>query len=201
MAETNFSDPDFLSQLKRLEPSAVKKIVEAYNETIYKAALGQSLNSSEALEVVQNTWTSFFDAVTQFEARSHIRTFIFGILYNKIKEYKRTESKYSLVEDIDSIIDSQYEGGWWRESPASPEDFVNGLEKTNYIQKCLDALVENQKIAFYLKEVVGESSKEICKILEVSSTNLGVLIFRAKSHMRKCIETKMNFEGSKGESI
>ncbi len=52
----------------------------------------------------------------------------------------------------------------------------------------------NQRMAFFLKEVEGHVSEEICNILEVSNTNLGVLLFRAKNKLRECIERKVKGE-------
>jgi DNA-directed RNA polymerase specialized sigma24 family protein len=49
-------------------------------------------------------------------------------------------------------------------------------------------------MAFFLKEVEGHVSEEICNILEVSNTNLGVLLFRAKNKLRECIERKVKGE-------
>ena len=45
-------------------------------------------------------------------------------------------------------------------------------------------------MAFVLREVEGLSSEEICKILEVSSTNLGVMLFRLRNRVRECLEAK-----------
>jgi len=51
-------------------------------------------------------------------------------------------------------------------------------------------------IAFALREVEGMSTEEVCKILEVSANNLGVLLFRARNGLRECLEAK-GFEGSR----
>ena len=39
-------------------------------------------------------------------------------------------------------------------------------------------------------DLPGFSSEEICKILEVSSTNLGVMLFRLRNRVRECLEAK-----------
>jgi len=44
--------------------------------------------------------------------------------------------------------------------------------------------------AFVLREVEGLVSEEICKILSVTRTNLGVLIFRARNRLRECLEAQ-----------
>ncbi len=41
-----------------------------------------------------------------------------------------------------------------------------------------------------LGEVEGLDTDEICKILEVTRTNLGVLLYRARNRLRECLESK-----------
>ena len=45
-------------------------------------------------------------------------------------------------------------------------------------------------MAFVLREVEGMDTKEICKILEITSTNLGVLLHRVRNRLRECLEAK-----------
>ncbi len=58
------------------------------------------------------------------------------------------------------------------------------------VKKCMELLPTQQKLAFHLKEVQGNTSEEICKIIDVTSTNLGVLLYRSKNKLRDCIERK-----------
>ena len=55
------------------------------------------------------------------------------------------------------------------------------------IQACLPEEVSEELL---LKEVERESSQSICNILDVSATNLRVLLFRARTKLRTCLETK-----------
>ena len=45
-------------------------------------------------------------------------------------------------------------------------------------------------MAFILREVEGLSTQEMCKILEVTRTNLGVLLYRARNRLRECLEAQ-----------
>ncbi len=50
--------------------------------------------------------------------------------------------------------------------------------------------VFEQRMAFVLREVEGMDTQEICKILEVTRTNLGVLLHRVRNRLRECLEAK-----------
>lgn len=45
-------------------------------------------------------------------------------------------------------------------------------------------------MAFHLREVEGLSTEEICKILDVTVTNLGVMLYRLRNRTRECLEAK-----------
>jgi RNA polymerase sigma-70 factor (ECF subfamily) len=54
----------------------------------------------------------------------------------------------------------------------------------------METLPANQPEAFVLREVEGFETREICKILDVSVTNSGVLMHRARARPRECLEAK-----------
>ncbi len=45
-------------------------------------------------------------------------------------------------------------------------------------------------MAFLLREVEGLATTEICKILGVTGTNLGVMLHRLRNRMRECLEAR-----------
>lgn len=193
----NFSSEEFLDRLRKKENEAIRMLVEKYNIVLFRGALAQLKDNVLAEEMVQDTWHAFFAAIDRFKGNSHIRTFLFGILYNKIREKRRDQARYISVENPDPIIDNQFlEDGHWKDKPMDPERFMSATQDLSAVEICMEELGDKQKQAFYLKEVVGETSGDICKILEVTNTNLGVLIYRAKNQLRKCLEGKAVSLGS-----
>lgn len=191
MSSDNFSSLEFLERLRKKEMQAVSLLVEKYNPVLYRGAMAQLKEPVASEEVLAETWEAFFAAIDRFEGKSHIRTFLFGILYNKIRERRRHNARFLDLENPDPIIDMQFANdGHWANQPMDPESFLKASQDLEAVETCLETLVEKQKQAFYLKEVEGESSAEICKILGISSTNLGVLIYRAKNQLRLCLEGK-----------
>ena len=45
-------------------------------------------------------------------------------------------------------------------------------------------------MGFNLREIEGMDTEEICKILEVTRTNLGVLLDRVRNRLRECLEAR-----------
>ena len=54
----------------------------------------------------------------------------------------------------------------------------------------METLPDRHRVAFTLREVEGFDTGDVCKILEVSANNLGVILFRARNRLRECLEAK-----------
>ena len=183
--------PDLAERIRARDPEALQVVVETYLPQILRAARGAGLKPQEAEDVAQNTFTTFVESAERFEGRSHVRTWIFGILYRKISETRRKLGKDRQMDDIDEVFESRFdENGTWSQPPRAADVVLEAREIRREISDCLETAPSKQRMAFVLREVEGLSSEEICKILEVSSTNLGVMLFRLRNRVRECLEAK-----------
>ena len=185
----NLSSPEFIQKIRDRDKMAFEQLICAYHEPLFFGALKQKLSEDQAEEVVQETWSTLFQNIENFEDRSHIRTYLFGIMYNKIKEIWRSNKKYTQEDDeyIDTLFDQH---GNYITPPLDPSKWNESREFLEILEEELQTLPDNQRLAFYLKEIQGESTENICNILNVSVTNLGVLIYRAKASLRIKIEKR-----------
>jgi RNA polymerase sigma-70 factor, ECF subfamily len=191
VAVTNFSDPDFLKRLRERDAGSVEAIVDAYLPQLLRAGHGMGFAPDVAQDLAQSVFVALMESVGRFEGRSHIRTFLFGIFYNKVSEYLRQKQKEEGNDPIDEVMESKFDrSGRWRQPPADIEQAVFGREVGGMIHECLEGVPQAQRIVFYLREVEEMTTDEICKKMEVSGTNLGVMLFRARNRLRECLEKK-----------
>lgn len=184
---------EFIDKLRSRDAAAHETVIRLHTGHLFKACLGLGFQDNDAEDITQSVWITFFDVIHQFEGRSSIRTFLFGILYNKASEHRKQNKRADATENIEEVLDSHFdERGHWilSHSPVSPEKFVESSQTMALISKCLELLPMNQKMAFMLKEIEEEITEEVCNILSVSVTNLGVLLFRARNQLRECIDRK-----------
>lgn len=195
MNKKNFSDPSFIEKLKNRDHEAMTQLVTAYTSHLYKAALGLGFKDEEAQDLAHQSILTFYEKVHTFEGRSHIRTYLFGIFYNKVFDARRAQKKSQNHDNIDEIMESKFEeDGHWKfsDSPLHPEKFIQAAEDMSIIEKCLQGLPMVQRMAFTLKVIEEKENEEICNVLDVSYTNLRQLLFRGKSKLRSCIEYYAN---------
>lgn len=185
----HFTDPQFLDRLRARDEEALSEVVRAYTLHLVRAGLGAGLNEEEAEETAQETFVAFVHSVERFEGRSHVRTWLFGILYNKISEARRRFRRDESHAPIDDVIESRFDtDGKWVRPPRAVDALVEDRETGESIEKCLETLPDKQRDAFLLKEVEGLETAELCNVLEITVTNLGVILYRARNRLRECLE-------------
>ncbi|OGL46654.1 MAG: hypothetical protein A2161_01945 [Candidatus Schekmanbacteria bacterium RBG_13_48_7] len=77
----------------------------------------------------------------------------------------------------------------------NPETVFEQSEFWVVFQECLKNLQSRVADAFSLREIEGLETKEVCDILNISKANLWVILHRARSRLRRCLE--INWFGNK----
>ena len=142
------------ARIREREPAAIEEVVHAYLPQILRAALGAGLDQPLAEDVTQSTFATFIESAHRFEGRSHVRTWLFGILYNKISETRRRQKRDRETDDIDEVFEQRYSsGGFWSTPPRAVDAAVFDKEVRQGIEDCLEEVPPKQRMAFVLREV------------------------------------------------
>ncbi len=183
-------DPGLAARIRAREGAALEAVVHEYLPQIVRAARGAGLRREEAEDIAHATFVTFLEKADTFEGRSHVRTWLFGILFHKIMEVRRMIERERQTDEIDELMESRFDanGSWSR--PPSAEAKVFGREIRERTAECLEAAPPKQRLAFVFREVEGLETDEICKILDVTITNLGVMLYRIRNRLRECLESK-----------
>ena len=149
------------------------------------------------------------DAVRQadkFSGRSSERSWLCGILKNKIRDYFRRlgrETNFSDLEFFNDESSDRFDGEhyWIHErGPANwkheGEEAVKRAEFWEAVQACLDRLQPRVAQVFIMREMDDIPSKEVCEMLNISQANLWVMLHRARMALRQDLEK--TFFGSNG---
>ncbi len=183
-------DAALATRIRERDPAVLEAVVREYLPQIVRAARGSGLGPQEAEDVAHATFIVFLEKAASFEGRSRVRTWIFGILFKKIMESRRSLERERQMDDIDEVVEKRFDrDGSWIVPPVAAAA-VFDREVREHTGECLEGVPPKQRMAFVLREVEGLGSDEICKILEVSDTNLGVMLHRARNRLRECLEGK-----------
>lgn len=183
--------PGFLDRLRARDPAALREVVHAYMPQLLRAARGAGLNRQNAEDTVQNVFVVFLEKIEEFEGRSQVRTWLFGILYRKLAETRRAAQREDGAEDITETMESRFRpDGMWQRPPRAADTDTYAAEIRRHLADCLGGISEDQRLAFVLREVEEMEMREICRVMEVSRSNLGVLLYRGRNRLRECLERR-----------
>ena len=183
-------------------PPDPERWVEDYGDYLFKYALSRLRNTARAEDLVQETFLAALRGATAFQGRSAEKSWLVGILKNKICDYYRKLSRETTFTDLEFysdeesdrfIPDGQFKDGWIHE--LGPQEWSNaGASLDNEAfwktyHDCSNKLPKNISTVFNLREVDGIESKEICAMLKITENNLWVMLHRARMALRRCLET------------
>ena len=180
--------------------SSPKEWIDLYGDYLFRYALLRVQNRQVAEDLVQETFLGALQARSGFAGRSSERSWLFGILKHKIMDHYRTASRETPVdphqarEDWGNLFN---ERGQWKSEGMGPKEWradpgtiLEQKEFWDALTRCLGELPPRQVHAFSLREIDGLRGKEICEKLDVSETNLYVILYRVRLHLRRCLEAK-----------
>ncbi len=169
--------------------------LDEHGDYLYRYALARIRDEAQAADLVQETLLAAWQARERFSGGSNLRTWLVGILKHKIVDQIRREIRAREGMDAlerDPTSDWFDDSGRWTEHPVpwrdDPARLLENRQFMDVLRTCLDGVPKRQRRAFELREIAGESPEEICKAMDITPTNLHVLIHRARLALRKCLE-------------
>ena len=183
---------------RRLNPD---RWVEEYGDSLFGFAAARVRDRAIAQDLVQETFLAAIKARDGFAARSSERSWLFGILRNKLVDYYRLQSREVTITDLEAPFPE--EQGFFGQSGPGRDGWVTKLapkvwdspdadlvkkEFQLVLNDCLARLPEKAAQVFVLREIDGVLSEQICKDLAVSPNNLWVMLHRARLGLRRCLE-------------
>jgi len=168
--------------------------VNNYADSMYRYAVQRVSDSSVAEDLVQDTFLAAFKSIDSFKSKSSEKTWLFAILKRKIIDfYRKASSKY---EKNFSEISPFYSKGeflsHWKADKSPMEwdkkELINPIEFRKILNKCLELLPDKYAAAFKLKTIQGLETKVICNDLDISTSNLWVILHRSRLQLRECLE-------------
>ena len=174
---------------------------------LLRVAVLQLRDNDLAEDIVQDTLVAALQGAQGFSGRSSLKTWLTGILKHKIVDAIRRKTREpafasldeeSQIEDFDALFD---DSGHWENPPADwgdPESQLSRAQFFDIMQFCLDKLPPNTARVFMMREVMELESNEICKELSITSTNLWVILYRARMALRQCLEQNWFAQAGRG---
>lgn len=173
----------------------------AYREYLIRFALMRVSDYGTAEDLVQDAFLSGWNGRRHFRGDCSERTWLTGILRNKIIDhYRKTGRRPSiLATDLENSFPGEGEHrSWIEEQPDErlahrPGAETERNEFMEELELAVSRLPGKMGEAFRMREMLGYSTEEITRELKISKANLWVLIHRAKQTLSA--ELSENWDG------
>lgn len=171
--------------------------VNEYGDGLLRYALSFVRDKSVADDLVQETFLAALTSRTAFTGKSSEKTWLFGILRHKAIDYLRkcrTEHQTEGRDELDFVESTRVLPGLWRKDliptdwRSDPNASAQQAAFWGIFNSCLSELSPRMANAFMLREMEGMSAKEICEVLNLTESNYWVVLYRARTILRRCIE-------------
>ncbi|MEO6421453.1 MAG: RNA polymerase factor sigma-70 [Candidatus Nitrotoga sp.] len=166
-----------------------------------------------AEDAVQEALIGALKNASSFNGRAALKTWIFAILKNKIADTLRQKQRVinasSLLhedeedEELSELFDRK---GFWQkdERPVAWGNPEASLRETHFwsmFEACLERLPPKQARIFMMREFIELDANEICIAMNLTTSNLHVLLYRSRLRLRECIENKWYLQGERNDEL
>ena len=151
---------------------------QVYAETfpaVWRTARRLGVMDSSVDDVVQEVYVTVYRRLDQFEGRSALKTWVFGILLHVVNNYRRSrrrkgagQATSAVVDDPELLVDGRDD----------PMEQVSRAEAGRIVRELVQELDEDKAAVFVLSELEGLSVPEIA---EATSSNVNTVYSRLRA--------------------
>ncbi|MCC6628241.1 MAG: RNA polymerase sigma factor [Chloroflexi bacterium] len=200
-------DAAVVAALRRGDEAAFAALVAQHHARLLRLALLYVDDRTAAEEVVQEAWLGLLQGLDRFEERASLKTWLTRILVNRAKTRglrERRSVPFSALREAglgtaepavptDRFVAAGPHRGEWAAPPQPwddvPEARLLAVETRRQIEAAVATLPPAQRAVITLRDIEGWPSDEVCTMLEISETNQRVLLHRARSRVRRALES------------
>ncbi|HVY71163.1 MAG TPA: sigma-70 family RNA polymerase sigma factor [Verrucomicrobiae bacterium] len=188
--------------------AAATNWVEAHGDYLFNFAAGQVRDTGVAEDLVQETFLAAIKSWDNFSGQSSERTWLVGILRHKIYDYLRKTCRERAVraeipaarEDEDALENAML---WIHQvagESAAPGRRLELAEFREHLERALGKLPPRVAEVFQLYSIEERPNHEVCGRLNISESNLWVMLHRARKQLRAELDVWWRAEPVIGES-
>ncbi len=151
-------------------------------------------SAATADEVVQDAWEAVLRGLPNYEGRSKLSTWVYGIVAHLArKRQSRDQREQPFAEP--AVEEGRFNAkGHWVQTPSAfpaPDRLVSDRQLTEHLFAAIRELPANLQAVVWLRDIEQLSAETVCQTLELSDAHQRVLLHRARSRLRAALETHL----------
>jgi RNA polymerase sigma-70 factor (ECF subfamily) len=180
-----------LERCKKGDRNAFDALIRRYEKKVYNFAFRLCGNYDEASDIAAETFVRLYNSLTSFRGDSSFITWLFRIITNiyldqrKRQRSRPNQSLESMIELEENSVRRQYE-----DPTPSPEDHVEGRERTAILQAAIRTLPDYQRLMIVMFHVEGKSYEEIAEVMDLPIGTVKSRLNRARLSLREKLQSE-----------
>jgi len=175
-------DVDLIDKLKNGDKTAFNELLNTYSFKVFNTCYRFLLNHEDAEDVAQEVFIEVYQSIHTFRGDSKLSTWIYRIAVTKSLDEIKKRNRKKRISSLGRILHLD-EVALWLGGGQVPDKSLLDNEKFQEIDKALNCLPDNQRVAFTLSKIEGYSNPEIAEIMKTTVLAVESLIYRAKKRV------------------
>jgi len=183
------TDIEMAQRCRARDREAIRAIVTANNQRLFRTAWSILKDRGEAEEAVQSAYVSAFASLDTFEGRSSLSTWLTRIVVNEALGRLRVQKRRrDQLEGAGVAVLEDYREAFMRGSEARPPDVALAREQMRrLLEQAVAMLPETFRTVFVLREVEGLSGEETAEALDLPVATVKTRLHRARRKLQQIL--------------
>lgn len=186
------SDQELIEKIAKRDEQAFRIFVEKYHVLVLNVCNNILNNYDDSMDISQEVFIKIFESIDKFRGESKISTWLYRIAINKSLNLLRSKKRQKWFSSLDSIFGDETKKQDIQDSNPNIMEKISARENEIALHHAISKLPDKQKTVITLNNFEELSYKEISEIMEISVTEVGVLLNRAKKNLYKLITEYYN---------
>lgn len=183
----SFDEPKIIKQLQSGDKRAFRELVEATQDHVYNTCFSFVKNKEDAEDIAQQVFIEVLRNVHKFRGDAKLSTWMYRIAVNRSLNHLKSVKRHHKVQSLDEMVENKR----MKDFPSTEDNLQNSedehTQRLEVLQRTIESLPENQKIAITLNNFEKLSYQEVADVMGISLSAVTALINRAKVNLRKKI--------------
>ena len=183
-------DATLVERVRAGDKSAFEVLMHRYEDKVFRLAVGMMKNREDAMDAVQDAFLNVYRKIDTFRGESAFSTWLYKISLNSVYMKLRSRTRHDQAEpfeDLEKTLDPAKlsiimpPSGWSERA----DDVLLRKELSMQLREAVEALPEEYRAIFTLREVEDLSNQEVADILGLSLAATKTRLHRARLFLRQ----------------
>lgn len=179
------SEADLIAKCQEGDRQAFNRLVMHYQNLVYSFLYRLAPNWNDIDDLAQEVFVRVFHSIKKLKDRTQFKGWLYRIAVRVfIDEQRRWKKRKERFVSDEQLLETRTD---LNETPAQ---LLEQEQLQRRLQKALDRLPEEYRLAIVLREMQGLSYQEIANALKCSINTVRSRIFRGRQHLRRMLDIK-----------